>query len=253
MHSMRAASGFVTLPKNTNQARGLGEFAIDFMKMENKRIDQEVYERVNLFHTDSVFCGVSAIAMRTNAPNILRDEAINEYSVNPTMREKQGTFVSKCLGSKLWVHSEKAIAANVSAVRECDSNGTVFGYDPTREGHNAGEFGHNDFYPVVIAACHSSREYNGKDALKGMILLDEIRGRLAEVFSLKTYKIDHVVYGAIASAATYGAMVGASAEQIEHAIGMVVAHYIPWRAIRAGKQLSDSKGASAALSTEVAI
>jgi 2-methylcitrate dehydratase len=36
----------------------------------------------------------------------------------------------------------------------------------------------------------------------GMILLDEIRGRLAEVFSLKTYKIDHVVHGAIASAAT---------------------------------------------------
>lgn len=34
---------------------------------------------------------------------------------------------------------------------------------------------------------------------------------------------------------------------------MVCAHYIPYRAIRAGKQLSDSKGASAALSTEVAI
>ncbi len=34
---------------------------------------------------------------------------------------------------------------------------------------------------------------------------------------------------------------------------MICAHYIPYRAIRAGKQLSDSKGASAALSTEVAI
>lgn len=34
---------------------------------------------------------------------------------------------------------------------------------------------------------------------------------------------------------------------------MVVAHYIPFRAIRAGKQLSDSKGASAAISTEAAI
>jgi 2-methylcitrate dehydratase len=34
---------------------------------------------------------------------------------------------------------------------------------------------------------------------------------------------------------------------------MVVSHYIPWRAIRAGKQLSDSKGAAAALATEVAI
>ncbi len=84
-------------------------------------------------------------------------------------------------------------------------------------------------------------------------MLDEIRGRLAEVYSLKTFKIDHVVHGAIASAAVYGAMMKATPEQIEHAIGMVVAHYIPWRAIRSGKQLSDSKGASAAFATEVAI
>jgi 2-methylcitrate dehydratase len=34
---------------------------------------------------------------------------------------------------------------------------------------------------------------------------------------------------------------------------MTVAHYIPFRAIRAGKQLSDSKGASAAISTEAAV
>jgi len=223
--------------------------------MDNKRISEEVYQRVQLFHTDSVICGVSALALKTNAPNILRDEAIKEYSVNPSLRERPegGAAVSRCFGSKVWVHAEKAIVANVSAVREWDSNGTVFGYEPSRPGHNAGEFGHNDFYPVVIAACHSQKIYSGQDAIKGMILLDEIRGRLAEVFSLKTYKIDHVVHGAIASAATYGAMMGASAEQIEHAIGMVVAHYIPWRAIRAGKQLSDSKGASAALSTEVAI
>ena len=48
-------------------------------------------------------------------------------------------------------------------------------------------------------------------------------------------------------------MMGATADQIESAIGMTVAHFIPWRAIRAGKQLSDSKGASAAISTEVAV
>merc|ERR1719235_1094215 len=77
-----------------------------------------------------------------------------------------------------------------------------------------------------------------------MIVLDEIRGRLAEGFSLKSYKIDHVVHGAL---------VGATPEEIESAIGMTVAHYIPFRAIRAGKQLSDSKGASAAISTEAAV
>ena len=146
---------------------------------------------------------------------------------------------------------EKAIVANCAAVREWDSNGTNFGFNPEL-GHTAGEFGHNDFYSVAVAAA----QLMGKDgayALRGMVLLDEIRGRLAEVFSLKTYKIDHVVHGAIASAATFGAMMGASAAQIESAIGMVVAHYIPFRAIRAGKQLSDSKGASAAISTEAAI
>src|SRR5690606_32805255 len=92
-----------------------------------------------------------------------------------------------------------------------------------------------------------------RDTLKAMLLLDEIRGRLAEVFSLKDHKIDHVVHGAIASAAVYGAVLGATAQQIESAIGMVVAHYIPFRAIRAGEQLSDSKGASAAISAEAAV
>lgn len=62
----------------------------------------------------------------------------------------------------------------------------------------------------MIAAAHVNNKINGKIALKAMTLQDEIRGRLCEVFSLKTYKIDHVVHGAIASICTYGALVGAS-------------------------------------------
>jgi len=68
-----------------------------------------------------------------------------------------------------------------------------------------------------------------------MVLVDEIRGRLSEVFSLKKYKIDHVIFGGIAVCATYGALMGASPVQIESSIGMLVAHFIPFRAIRAGK------------------
>jgi 2-methylcitrate dehydratase len=51
----------------------------------------------------------------------------------------------------------------------------------------------------------------------------------------------------------YGALLGASVDQIESAVGLVVAHYVPFRAIRAGEQLSDSKGASAALAAETAV
>lgn len=235
-------SNQVTLARDTNQALGIGQFALDFLSGAlGAGPSEAVIERVRLFHTDAVLCGVSALALRTNAPTLLRNEAL-DYP------DAHGATV---LGSATKVKPEKAIVANSAAVREWDSNGTNFGFNPTL-GHVAGEFGHNDFYPVVIAACQI-RGLDGATALRAMVLLDEIRGRLAEVFSLKTYKIDHVVHGAIASAAVYGALLGASAEQIESAIGMFVAHYIPWRAIRAGKQLSDSKGASAAISTEAAV
>ncbi|MGP1347644.1 MAG: MmgE/PrpD family protein [Phycisphaerales bacterium] len=241
---------FVVLPADSNQALGIARYAIDFVggKLGSGGGDA-VLSRTEKFHTDSVFCGISALALRTNAPVILRDEAL-EYPAGAG--DHGGAFV---FGSMSPVKPEKAVVANSNAVREWDSNGTNFGYNPSL-GHTAGEFGHNDFYPVAVAACQQLG-LDGKTLLRAMVCHDEIRGRLAEVFSLKSYKIDHVVHGAIASAAVYGALFAlkgkASAEQIESAIGMVVAHYIPWRAIRAGKQLSDSKGASAAISSEVAV
>jgi len=234
----------VTLPKDSNQALGLGEYAVDFINDKyGDKIDDSVWERIEMFHTDSVMCGISALALKTNAPHVLRREALRYPDAN-------GATV---FGSKNRVAPEKAVVANSSAVREWDSNGTVFGYNPKIPGHDAGEFGHNDFYPVIAAAAQVKGNVDGKKALKAMIAVDEIRGRLAEVFSLKSYKIDHVVHGAIASAAVYGALLGATPAQIESAIGMTVAHYVPFRAIRAGKQLSDSKGSSAAISSEAAV
>ncbi len=233
----------VTLPRDTNQARGIAQFALDFLGGKLGIPGAAVLRQVERFHRDSIACGVSALAARANAPTLLRREAMR-YSC------PAGEGVP-CFGSTALVQPEKAVVANCSAVREWDSNGTNFGYNPER-GHTKGEFGHNDFYPVAIAAAQLSRA-DGKQTLRAMILLDEIRGRLAEVFSLKEHKIDHVVHGAIASAVVFAALQGATVDQIESAIGLVVAHYIPFRAIRHGHQLSDSKGASAALSAEVAV
>lgn len=232
----------IVLPRDTNQVRGLAQYAIDFFSGTFSAPADSVLERTEQFFIDSVVCGISALALGTNAPTILRDEALS-YPV-----ASRGVPV---FGSATGVAPEKAILANCAAVREWDSNGTNFGYDPAR-GNIAGEFGHNDFYPVVVAAAQL-QGWNGAQLLRGMLLLDEIRGRLAEVFSLKSYKLDHVVHGAIASAVVYGAALGATVAQIESAVGMFVAHAIPFRAIRYGKQLSDSKGASAAISTEFAI
>jgi 2-methylcitrate dehydratase len=238
-------SEFITLPADTNQARGIAQYAIDFIGGSfSPSPTNRVWQELERFHVDAIACGISALACGTRAPTLLRAEAL-EYQCGSK------SVGATCFGSNITVKPEKAAVANCSAVREWDANGTLFGYNPQR-GHTAGEFGHNDFYPVAIAAAQVAG-LNGAAALRGMLAIDEIRGRLAEVFSLKSHKLDHVVHGAIASAAVYGAVLGASVDQIESAIGLVVAHYIPFRAIRHGKQLSDSKGASAAISAEVAV
>jgi 2-methylcitrate dehydratase len=235
------SSQYIRLSRHENQARGIGQYAIDFLADDFARPDDAVLQRIEEFHTDSVGCAVAALAARMNAPTLLREEAL-------TYSDEHGAC---CFGSRARVTPEKAVVANCSAVRELDANGTNFGYNP-RTGNRRGEFGHNDYYPVAVAAGQIAG-WDGRQTLLAMLCLDEIRGRLAEVFALKDHKIDHVLHGAIASAAVYGAILGASAEQIESAIGMVVAHYVPFRAIRHGEQLSDSKGASAAISAEAAV
>ncbi|MDX1944543.1 MAG: MmgE/PrpD family protein [Pirellulaceae bacterium] len=234
-------SHYISLPHTSNQARGIGQYAIDFLAGRLGQPGEAALAKVEQFHTDSVGCAIAALATGTAAPRLLRDEAW-EYP------DPAG---ATCFGSNVPVAPEKAVVANCAAVRELDANGTNFGYNP-RTGNKRGEFGHNDFYPVVVAAAQIA-DWDGRRTLLAMLCLDEIRGRLAEVFGLKDHRIDHVLHGAIASAAVYGAILGATAEQIESAIGLVVAHYVPFRAIRHGEQLSDSKGASAAISSEVAV
>ncbi|MDA0214993.1 MAG: hypothetical protein O2875_06485, partial [Planctomycetota bacterium] len=60
-----------TLPRNTNQALGIGQYAIDFMQSGDPAAS--VQSRTILFHTDSVLCGASALALGTNAPRLLRE------------------------------------------------------------------------------------------------------------------------------------------------------------------------------------
>ena len=59
---VQGENSYTTLPKDSNQAAGLAEYAKAFMAQHHGNIFDEVYERVRLFHTDSVLCGVSAIA-----------------------------------------------------------------------------------------------------------------------------------------------------------------------------------------------
>src|SRR5688572_4210231 len=110
------ATTYIPLPADTNQARGIGQYAIDFLAGRLGQPDEEVLARVEQIHNDSVACGVAALATGMNAPRILRDEAL-------AYPDSRG---ATCFGSGMLVAPEKAVVANCSAVRELDANGTNF-------------------------------------------------------------------------------------------------------------------------------
>ena len=110
--------GSILLRWDTNQVVGLAEFAKNFMYGTIGKPSDEVYDRVDLFHTDSVLCGLSALACQTNAPTILQNEALVDYRVG--IDEAGATvFGAEYQENEFKVRPEKAVLANSSAVREC--------------------------------------------------------------------------------------------------------------------------------------
>jgi len=119
----------VLLKRTDNQAIELAKYAKNFL--DHGKPSEETLERTKLFHTDAIICGVSALALRTNAPSVLKNEAL-QYQIKGSGLSSVQKGYSRCLGSKGLTITEKAICSVSAAVREWDSNGTVFGY---RDGH----------------------------------------------------------------------------------------------------------------------
>ena len=115
----------VVLSRRENQARLLAEYAIDFLSGRFGAIGTATLDRVAQFHLDSVGCAVSALSQGARAPTVLRNEALQH---SPS-RDSRGGIV---FGSARPTDVSKAVAANCSAVREWDYNGTNFGFDPIR-------------------------------------------------------------------------------------------------------------------------
>lgn len=246
-NSIRRHFTSVTLKRDTNQAYGIAKFAVDFLK--NGKPSHQVYTRLKLLHTDSVMCGYAALSTKTSSPSVFKNEALlGVKKGGKANRPKIG--IAKVFGSYDGCSAEKAIIANVSSISELCANSVFFG---TSQENLQGEIVYNDFYPVVVAAAQQNVALTGEKVAKGMVLLSEIQGRLAEAFPLSSHKIDPVIYGAIASAVTYGALMGATPNQIESAISILISLHIPTTVIRQGKQLYDLFGASSAILTEAAI
>ena len=70
-YALKKLFSTTVLKRDTNQALELGKYAINFLEKGNP--SSKVLERAKMFHTDSVVCGLSALALKCNAPHVLRD------------------------------------------------------------------------------------------------------------------------------------------------------------------------------------
>lgn len=70
------------ISKNCNQALELARFSLQFVNGNvGAGPSKQVIDRVELYFADSVFCGASALALRTNAPILFREEALEDYII----------------------------------------------------------------------------------------------------------------------------------------------------------------------------
>ena len=63
------------LSRHSNQARGIGQYAIDMLRGNHAGPSDAVLDRTEAFFRDSMACGASALFHRANAPAVLWEEA----------------------------------------------------------------------------------------------------------------------------------------------------------------------------------
>ncbi len=140
----------VVLPPDTNQVRGLAQYSIDFLGGRFDEPSAAALAAVERFHLDSVACAVSALACGTNAPRVLRVEAL-EYWFADGPRSHRFLVRSSPSGPR------KRSRPTAPRCGSGTPTAPISAITPA-SGHIAGEFGHNDFYPVAIAAAQQ-RDY----------------------------------------------------------------------------------------------
>jgi 2-methylcitrate dehydratase len=130
---------------------------------------------------------------------------------------------------------DAAAFANSVMIRFLDYNDT----------HSAADgVGHpSDYIPAALAPL-GERDMSGELALRAILVGYEVFGRLAEATRLGVERIDHVLNGAVASAAAAAVANGLPREQTRHALSLAVTANLSLQATRLG-ELSMWKGCAA--------
>jgi len=190
----------------------------------------EVVREAKRYMIDSIGCGLGGFA--ADASQIANTLAGSVSAV-------RGATVM-CSGVK--TSPDLAAFANGVMIRYLDFND---GYISRGAGHPS-----DTIAPLLATAEMMGR--SGRELIVGAVLAYEVFCRLCDVFDNRAVGIDYAFMVGVASAAGAGRMLGLSATQIEHAIGIYVAGGVTLNQTRVGT-LSNWKAGSQAEAARQAI
>ncbi|MDP3999716.1 MAG: MmgE/PrpD family protein [bacterium] len=119
-------------------------------------------------------------------------------------------------------------------IRVLDWNDTYLSKEPAHPSDNIG---------ALLALCNYG--ISGEDFITAMVLAYEIQCRFCDAASLRKNGWDHVAYVSLATAFATAKILKLNREKMTHAASLAL-RWIPLRQVRAGSDLSMSKGLSAA-------
>jgi 2-methylcitrate dehydratase len=172
---------------------------------------------------DSIGCALGSYEERV--PTIIRDIAAR----------RSASSGSPVFGSEVRVQPDSAAFANSAMIRFLDYNDSY--------GSTVG-IGHpSDYIPAALARL-GDHEITGELALRAILVDYEVFCRLTDATRLGVEKLDHVVNGAVASAAAAAVANNLSAEEARNAMSLAIAANLAMQATRLGT-LSMWKGCAA--------
>jgi len=172
---------------------------------------------------DSVGCALGSY--REQVPAIIRQ-------ISGSRTRPSGVRV---FGSESRLHPDAAVFANSVMIRFLDYNDTF--------GSTVGVGHPSDYIPAAMAHFGAD-EIPGELVLRGILVGYEVFCRLTDATRLGVEQIDHVLNGAVASAAAAAVANGLSAEHTRHALSLAVTANLSLQATRLG-DLSMWKGCAA--------
>jgi 2-methylcitrate dehydratase len=172
---------------------------------------------------DSIGCALGSY--RERVPTIIRHVA----------GQRPKPSGARVFGGESRLHPDAAVFANSVMIRFLDYNDSY--------GSSVG-IGHPSDYIPAAMAQFGADEIPGELVLRGILVGYEVFCRLTDVTRLGVEQIDHVLNGAVASAAAASVVNGLSSVQTRHALSLAVTANLSLQATRLG-ELSMWKGCAA--------